>query len=109
MTQEEKLIHTNYPVKVYEITADAGRSSDAMINNFHGGGFIKGRLDKDSLFCRKLAIRFSCLVWDVDYSLAPEHPYPRAVNESYALIQYVHENASSLGINPKKIILMGIV
>ena len=35
--------------------------------NLHGGGFIGGRMDRDELFCRKMACRFHALVLDIDY------------------------------------------
>ena len=48
-----------------------------------------------------------CLVWDVDYSLAPEAPFPTALNESYAVTAYAFAHAEELGIDPQRIALAG--
>ena len=98
---EDKKVH------IYQITPQEVLPQCPLLINFHGGGFIKGRQDKDQLFCSKLTTAFSCVVWDVDYSLAPESPYPAAVEESYAVVQYAFAHACQLGIDSTRIILMG--
>ncbi|MEA5012249.1 MAG: alpha/beta hydrolase [Angelakisella sp.] len=98
---DEKKVH------VYQIAPQEVPPQCPLLINFHGGGFIKGRQNKDQLFCSKLATAFCCIVWDVDYSLAPEAPYPTAVKESYAVVQYAFASAHQLGIDPERIILMG--
>ena len=95
------------PVHVYRITPEVLEPNCPIIVNFHGGGFIKGRLNKDRLFCSRLALTFRCLVWDVDYSLAPEAVFPTAVNESYAVVKYVYDHTEELGIDPGRVILIG--
>jgi len=75
--------------------------------NLHGGGFIGGRMDRDELFCRKMACRFHALVLDIDYKLAPEYPYPRAVLECQAVAAWVWDNRKLLFYHPGKIVLMG--
>lgn len=93
---------------VYAITPKAGLTPGCpMVINYHGGGFIKGRQTKDHLFCNALAVELQCLVWDVDYKLAPEYPYPTAVQEAYAVAEYAFSHWEALGIDPKKIVLMG--
>lgn len=94
-------------VPVYEITPKTCPLGRGIIINFHGGGFIKGRQGKDRLFCSKLAERFGIIIWDVDYSLAPEHPFPKAVNEAYDVVKYAYDHGEELGIDREKIILMG--
>jgi acetyl esterase len=94
-------------VHVYEITAEDRRGQSAMLINFHGGGFIKGRQGKDQWFCSKLAEKFGVLVWDVDYSLAPEYPFPTAVHEAYNVVEYAFAHARELEIDPSRVILMG--
>ncbi len=108
-TQTSKTVEVEggLSVKLFEIAPSDGISSDMIIVNFHGGGFIKGRQDKDRLFCSKMAMKYGCLVWDIDYSLAPEYPFPTAVNESYAIVKHIVDNAESLGVDKNKIMLMG--
>jgi acetyl esterase len=53
---------------------------------FHGGGFISGTLDAIDPVCRELAVRAPVRVVSVDYRLAPEHPYPAAVEDALAVV-----------------------
>ena len=75
--------------------------------NFHGGGFIKGRTDRDRRYCCTIMERLNALVWDVDYCVAPEAPFPAAVEETYGIIAYAFDHAEKLGVDPAKIILAG--
>jgi acetyl esterase len=54
----------------------------------HGGGWVIGRIDEFDTLARKLAERTSCAVVLVDYRLAPEHPYPAAVDDCYAALEW---------------------
>ena len=75
--------------------------------NFHGGGFIKGRTDRDRRYCCTIMEQLNALVWDVDYCIAPEEPFPAAVEEAYGIAAYAFDHAEELGIDPDKIILAG--
>jgi len=98
----------NGTVTVYEVRPAAPlKVGCGMIINYHGGGFLKGRTDRDHRYCSFLANGLGCLVWDVDYSLAPEYPYPTAVNESYDVFRYACNHASELHVNPAQIALAG--
>lgn len=95
-------------VHIFEIRPHELRPSAApMILNFHGGGFVKGRTDRDHRYCAEMATKLGCLVWDVDYCLAPENPFPAAVEESYAVVAYAFAHAEQLGVDPQKIALAG--
>lgn len=85
---------------------EKGRSRPVILN-FHGGGFVAGRNGRDELYCRRMACFFNALVLDVDYKLAPEHPYPAAVTESWEVAEWVWENRESLGYDSGKIVLTG--
>lgn len=78
-----------------------------LIINFHGGGFIKGRSDRDRRYCSFLANELGCLVWDVDYTLAPENPFPAGVMECYNITDYAFQHAAGLKIDPQRIALAG--
>lgn len=93
------------PVFTFE---SGGKNAERpLIINFHGGGFIKGRSNRDDIFCRRMACAFGALVLDVDYRLAPEYPYPAAVNESWEVVLWAWENRESLQFDPEKVVLMG--
>lgn len=106
--QEEFTLSTEAgPVHIYRLTPETLPTPCPMIIHFHGGGFIKGRLNKDRLFCSRMAMTYRCLVWDVDYSLAPEAVFPQAVRESYGVVEYAFRHAAELGVDPRRIVLLG--
>ena len=63
----------------------------------HGGGWTLGTLDSAEGVCVELAERVGCLVLSVDYRLAPEHPFPAAVEDARAAVEWAAERAGSLG------------
>lgn len=73
----------------------------------HGGAFIKGSLDSGDPIAWGIADRLGWIVVSLDYSLAPEHPFPAGVEDCYAGVSYVASRASSLGIDPSRIALWG--
>ncbi len=66
----------------------------------HGGGWVLGDLDTHDDLCRVLANRGGFAVLSVGYRLAPEHPYPAAVDDALAAAAWAHEHAAELGCAP---------
>ena len=64
----------------------------------HGGGHMCGSVDVYDAICRKLAIEAQQIVVSVDYSLAPEHPYPTALNECAAVIRGLWSHLDAVGV-----------
>lgn len=95
------------PVMVYLTIPARVQPGAPMIINYHGGGFIRGRSDRDELFCRRLAVTFEAVVVDVDYSLAPDYPFPTAVHQARAAALWAKGEAAALGCDPEKILLTG--
>jgi len=92
------------PIRVYRPSAAA--TLPGLIY-FHGGGFVLGGLDSADRPCRLLANASGCVVVSVDYRLAPEHPFPAAVDDAYAATRYVAEHAKAFGIDSSRLAVGG--
>lgn len=73
----------------------------------HGGGFIGGSTYAVENQCRLIAERADCMVWNVDYSLAPEHPYPIPCTQIYEVTRYLRDHAEEYGVDPGRITVAG--
>ena len=69
----------------------------ATLVYFHGGGFIVGDLDSHEAHCIRIANRTGAVVVSVAYRLAPEHPFPAAVEDSLAAVRWVHARRDEFG------------
>jgi acetyl esterase len=65
---------------------------------YHGGGWVLGSLDSHDPLCRTLAARSGCTVIAVGYRLAPEHPYPAAVEDAWTATAWAAERFVPLAI-----------
>ena len=74
---------------------------------FHGGGFIAGDLDTHDGTCRQHAVGADAVVVSVDYRLAPEHPYPAAIDDAWAATQWVAEHGSELDADGGRLAVAG--
>lgn len=74
---------------------------------FHGGGWVHGTLDMFDRLCATLAVQADCAVLSVDYSLAPENPFPVAWEDALASLDWVKKNPDKLKIDPSRIALAG--
>jgi len=93
------------PLRIYTPVA-AGGGSPALVF-FHGGGWVIGDLDTHDALCRTLANESGARVIAVHYRLAPEHPYPAALEDCYAAVKWVEANASKLDIDANRIAVGG--
>ncbi|MDG2207911.1 MAG: alpha/beta hydrolase [Pirellulales bacterium] len=74
---------------------------------YHGGGWVLGDLDSIHGVTASLAARSGCAVLSVDYRLAPEHPFPAAVDDALAALRWAAENGEQLEIDPARIAVGG--
>ena len=81
--------------------------SRPVVFEFHGGGFMMGNAEKDDSLCRKISRTLDCHVIGVNYRLAPEHPYPAAVDDAYDVIRYFKDHADEYRINLEKMAVFG--
>ncbi|WP_137702621.1 alpha/beta hydrolase [Marimonas lutisalis] len=66
----------------------------------HGGGWIMGDLNSHDGVCVDLALQVGAVVIALDYGLAPETPYPGALNQCHWVYHHLRETAAARGINP---------
>lgn len=73
----------------------------------HGGGWVVGDLDTHDSVCRALARRAACVVVSLDYRLAPENPFPAALEDGWAALQWLHDHGLEVGVDPGRIAVGG--
>ena len=66
--------------------------------HLHGGAYLMGSPAFAARENTGLAADLGCLIVSVDYRCAPEHPAPAAIEDSYAALAWIHENAATLGV-----------
>jgi acetyl esterase/lipase len=74
---------------------------------FHGGGLVAGTLDTHDSIARALANSAACRVVSIDYRLAPEHPFPAALQDALAAVTYVGAHAAEFGIDGTRLGICG--
>lgn len=101
------IVQTNsqkIPIRIY--TPEDGINFPIIIYS-HGGFWIAGNLDTHDSVCRKLSKNTKAVVISVDYSLAPENPFPSGLNDVYAVLQWAYTNAESINGDKKHIAIAG--
>ncbi|MHC5260955.1 alpha/beta hydrolase [Streptomyces sp. UC4497] len=101
------------PVRVYLPEPDAEPEPDAapeprpVVVFFHGGGWVICDLDSHDHTARRLCRDAGAVVVSVDYRLAPEAPFPAAVEDAYAAVCWVADHAAELGADPSALTVAG--
>ena len=75
--------------------------------NIHGSGFVLGGAEMDDPFMMNIAENAGVKILSIDYGLAPEHPFPKALSECYGVIKYAKEHPDEFGIDPEHIAVGG--
>jgi len=88
------------------VPANPGPSSGCIVF-FRGSGFVIGSAWQHDGFCIELCTRTNSAVVSVDYRLAPEHPYPAAIEDCYSGLVWADANAESLGVRRRNLALAG--
>ena len=85
---------------------DAGRKFPVVVN-FHGGGFTLGKATDDARWATDLVDKVDVIVVSVDYRLAPEYPFPTAVEDGVDAILFLVERAEELGLDVRRFVISG--
>jgi acetyl esterase len=95
------------PARLYVPPGAAAPGPAALLVYYHGGGWVIGDLDTHDDPCRFLATHAGAAVLAIDYRLAPEHPFPAAVEDAFAAYAWALESAGRLGLDPARIAVGG--
>lgn len=82
-----------------EITIPKEQKSNDILLYFHGGGFLSGSAYASRGYCSMLANYSGCKVVAIDYSLAPENPFPCAVNDCYQTYKFLSTRNPDINIS----------
>lgn len=107
---EARILVTADPAVVLRAYRPAGVPKDETLPAlvyYHGGGWVIGDIDTHDVLCRQLANAARCAVFSVDYRLAPEAPFPAAVEDCFSAFTFVSKNSDSLKIDPSRLAVGG--
>jgi acetyl esterase len=92
------------PIRIYR---PSGERPLPVLVYFFGGGWALGAIDTSDGVCRALTNAVGCVTITVGYRLAPEYPFPAAVEDCYAATSWIAEHADELGIDPDRVAVGG--
>jgi acetyl esterase len=93
------------PARVYRPVA--GDEPLPLLVYFHGGGYVKGGIVESDAFCRRLARTARQVVVSVGYRLAPEHPFPAALDDAWDATAWAFAHAGELGATARSFAVSG--
>lgn len=92
------------PARLYRPSGDEDLG---LLVYFHGGGWVVGDLETHDSTCRGLAADSGHAVLAVDYRLAPEHPFPAALDDAQAVSRWASSHAHEFGCDPGRLAIGG--
>ncbi|MGV0872824.1 alpha/beta hydrolase [Mycolicibacterium sp. XJ879] len=90
------------PIRIYRPPG-----AEAAIVWLHGGGFVMGDLSTEHPWATRVAAGSGVTVVSVGYRLAPENPFPAAIDDAYAVLEWTAKHAAELGVDPDRIAVGG--
>ena len=99
--------HGAVPARLYRAQMPKVGEAQPALVYFHGGGWVFGDLETHDNLCRSLANVGNCTVISADYRLAPEHKFPKAVDDCWAAVKWTADNAAALSIDRNRIAVGG--
>ena len=95
------------PVMVRLYQPEARQESCPALLWMHGGGYVLGSVQASEVQAKAMARALDCIVASVEYRLAPEHPFPAALDDCYAALIWLTRNAARFDMNPSRIAIGG--
>lgn len=93
-------------IRIYEPDGAHGRGRPALVY-FYGGGWTLGSLETCDAICRALTNAAGIVTISVEYRLAPEHPFPAAVEDCHAGLAWVAAHAEEIGVDAARLAVGG--
>jgi acetyl esterase len=90
------------PCRLYATRADV-----PVLVFLHGGGWTMGSVETHDRLCRRVADRSGCAVLSVGYRLAPEHPFPAALDDAGTVLGWLRREGARLGVDPSRLAIGG--
>jgi acetyl esterase len=94
-------------LRLYTPRPASGERPFPIVVHLHGAGFVAGDLDTHDSIARFHCKHGEALVIAVDYRLAPEHPFPAAVDDAYAAVEWAVEHAREIDGDAGRIAVLG--
>lgn len=95
------------PARAMVYVPASGGPAPAVHVNFHGGGYVLPFIDLDDPLCRFLAAEAGVVVINVDYVVAPQHPFPAPTRQAYEVVQWVAANGAEHGWDGDRLTIGG--
>ncbi|GAB5591674.1 hypothetical protein Unana1_06574 [Umbelopsis nana] len=118
----QKAVKYNVPAQTEETTLPIGPTGKVLVRivrpdnasgtltpivYMHGGGWILGDRDDFDRHARSLAVGANAAVFFVEYDRSPEARFPTAIEQGYAVLEYVVKNAQSLNVDASRLVVAG--
>lgn len=95
------------PIAVLEVAPkNAGAAAPAIVD-YHGGGFFLSTMRAHLAYAEKYAVATGARVFVPEYRLALDHPFPAALDDALATLDFVHRDAAALGVDRERIVVLG--
>ena len=93
-------------IRIHKPTTPPAGGSPVFVV-YHGGGFTIGGLNDETILCRQWVEHFGGVAVNVDYRLAPEHPFPVPIHDAYDALKWTAANLDTLHVDASKGFLVG--